>query len=75
MISSIGNKIAAIVPMTVTTIPTWLPFSFGKMDSEETPAEYASRKVVVTVEKITINKAAIPSPAFTMITAMSDSPV
>ena len=39
------------------------------------PPIQASRKVVVTVENTRIISAAMPSPALTMMTAMSYSPV
>ena len=70
-----GNSIAAAVPMTVTAMAVFLPSSFSERDSAEIPADHASRKVVVTVENTRITSAAMPSPAFTMITAISYSPV
>ena len=73
--SSIGKSIAATVPMTVTTTATHLPESFLERLSEEMPALQASRKVVVTVERMRITSAAMPRPAFTMMRAMSPSPV
>ena len=61
--------------MIVTTIAAYFPLILLKMDSLEIPAEYASRNVVVTVEKTMISRPAILSPAFSKICAMSDSPV
>ena len=75
VISSIGNNIAATVPITVTAIVTYFPFNFDKIVSLDIPAEYASRNVVVTVENTTIKSPIIPSPAFTIICATSLSPV
>ena len=75
VISASGRKIAPTVPMTVTATAASLPFTFAESDSPETPAEYASRKVVVTVENTMIKSPAMPRPAFTMICAISDSPV
>ena len=75
VISSIGNKIAATVPMTVTTMAVFLPSSLAERLSAEMPADQASKKVVVTVENTKITSAAMPSPALTMMTAMSYSPV
>ena len=53
----------------------FLPLIFPERDSAEIPADQASRKVVVTVENTKITRAAMPSPAFTIMTAMSYSPV
>ena len=66
---------APAAPMTVTAMAVFFPFSFLERDSAEIPADQASRKVVVTVENTRITSAAMPRPAFTMITAMSYSPV
>ena len=66
---------AAAVPMTVTAMAVFLPLNFADRLSAEMPALHASRKVVVTVEKTKMTSAAMPSPALTMITAMSYSPV
>ena len=52
-----------------------MPESFFDRLSEEMPALQASRKVVVTVERMRMTSAATPSPAFTMMRAMSPSPV
>ena len=73
--SARGKKTAPAVPTMVTATANHLPFIFDDNDSLETPAEYASRKVVVTVENTMINRPAMPRPAFTMICAISDSPV
>ena len=75
VMSSIGKRMAATVPMTATTMAVFLPFSFAERLSAEIPALHASKKVVVTVESTKITSAAIPSPAFTIMTAMSYSPV
>ena len=75
VILSIGYTIAAIVPSTVTTIATCFPFHLFTTVSLEIPAEYASRNVVVTVENTMIRSPAIPRPAFSMICAISYSPV
>ena len=75
VISSMGNRMAPAIPITVTTTATHFPLIFSPRDSLEIPAEYASRKVVVTVENTMIRRPAIPSPAFTIIWAISDSPV
>ena len=56
-------------------MPTARPETGRTMLSLETPAEYASRYVVVTVERMTTPSPATPSPACSMICAMSDSPV
>lgn len=45
------------------------------MVSLDTPAEKASRKVVVTVENTTMTSAATLRPAFSIICAISVSPV
>ena len=73
--SSMGNRMAPTVPMTVTAIATCLPFSLAQMLSEEMPALHASRKVVVTVDSTRITSAAMPRPACTMMAAMSLWPV
>ena len=57
---SIGRKTAPIVPSAVTISATVLPLGFEEIVSKEIPAENASRKVVVTVERITITRAAQP---------------
>ena len=75
VISSMGNSIAPTAPMTVTPMAVFLPLIFPERDSAEIPADQASRKVVVTVENTKITRAAMPSPAFTIMTAMSYSPV
>ena len=75
MILSIGYTIAAIVPMMVTMIAAHFSGIFSEIDTQDTPAEYASRNVVVTVENTMISRPTIPNPAFSMICAMSDSPV
>ena len=66
---------APAVPAAATAAAVHFPFSFGLRDSAEIPADQASRKVVVTVDKIRMARAAIPRPALTMTAAMSDSPV
>lgn len=71
VILSIGYTIAAAVPITVTTIATCFPFHLLTTVSLEIPAEYASRKVVVTVENTMIRSPRMPRPAFNMICAMS----
>ncbi len=75
VISSMGNRMAPATPTRVVTMATVLPLSFPDRDSAEIPADQASRKVVVTVENTRITRAAMPRPAFTMMTAMSYSPV
>ena len=75
VILSIGYTIAARAPTTVTAMAIYFPFSLWLRVSLEIPAEYASRKVVVTVEKMMISSPTIPRPAFTMIWAISLSPV
>ena len=70
-----GQITAATVPITVTATAAYLPLILLKMDSKEIPAEYASRKVVVTVEKTMMSSPATPSPALTMISAMSEPSV
>ncbi len=75
VILSIGYTIAATVPITVTTMATCFPFHLLKQSQLEIPAEYASRNVVVTVENTMIRSPAMPRPAFTMICAISYSPV
>ena len=54
---------------------TNLPLILPDRDSLDTPAEYASRKVVVTVENTIISSPATPRPALSIICAISDSPV
>ena len=73
VISSIGNTIAPKVPITVTATATHLDFILENIDSVDTPAEYTSKNVVVTVERTTIKSPIIPSPAFSKILAISDS--
>ena len=73
--SSMGNSMAPAVPSRAAPTAIHLPESRGLMDSAEMPADQASRKVVVTVDRIRMARAARPRPAFTMMTAMSDSPV
>ena len=71
------KRTAPMVPMMVTIMATCLPrpFSLSERDSAEMPEDQASRKVVVTVERTRMRRAAMPRPALTMTTAMSDSPV
>ena len=66
---------APSVPMTVTTMAVFLPSSLADRLSAEMPALHASKNVVVTVENTRMTSAAMPSPALTMMTAMSYSPV
>ena len=75
VMSSMGQIIAAAVPITVTIMAAVLPLIFFEMVSQETPAEKASKNVVVTVENTTITSAAMLSPAFSIICAMSVWPV
>ena len=70
-----GNVEAAPVPTTVTATAAHFSFIPEEMDTLDTPAEYASRNVVVTVDSTTIRSPVRPSPAFTMMTEMSYSPV
>ena len=72
---SIGKIIAAAVPIIVTATAINFSGSFSQIVLAETPALYASRNVVVTVERINMKSATIPSLAFTIIFAMSVSPV
>ena len=72
---SIGRKTAPIVPSAVTINATVFPLGFEEIVSKEIPAENASRKVVVTVERITITRAAHPSPDFKRMSEMSVSEV
>ncbi len=75
--SSMLKRAAPSVPMTVTTAAIVFPFPLSRpsRDSAEMPADQASRKVVVTVERIRMIRAATPRPAFAIIPAMSDWPV
>ena len=66
---------APMIPITVAATAIHFPLIFLDKDSLEIPADHASKNVVVTVENTIINYPAIPSPAFTMICAISDSPV
>ena len=70
-----GKHMAAPVPMTVAPMATFLPSIFPERDSAEIPADQASRKVVVTVDRTRITSAAMPRPALTIMAAMSPSPV
>ena len=70
-----GKRTAPAVPSRAAPTAIHFPGSRGLTDSAETPADQASRKVVVTVDKIRITRAAMPRPALTMMTATSDSPV
>ena len=51
VMSSIGKQMAQTVPMTVTMSAAYLRLIFDDRDSAEMPALYASRNVVVTVER------------------------
>ena len=75
VMSSIGKQMAQTVPMTVTMSAAYLPLIFFDRDSAEMPALYASRNVVVTVERMRMSSAATPRPALTIMSAMSPSPV
>ena len=79
VMSARGRMIAPSVPKAVTISATILPEIFlpngAPMDSDETPALFASKNVVVTVEKMMMIRPAAPMPVFSMICAMSDSPV
>ena len=72
---SMGYTIAAMVPMAVTISAAHFSGIFSEIETQETPAEYASKKVVVTVENTIIKRPTTPRPAFTIICAMSYSPV
>ena len=63
--------IAATVPRAATMIATTFADTFFVIDSNETPADHASRNVVVTVEKMIINIPAMPNPAAFMMPARS----
>ena len=63
------------MPTTVTTMAQVFPWTLAVSDSAEIPALHASRNVVVTVDRIRMTSAAIPSPAFSITTEISDSPV
>ena len=75
MMLSMLKRQAPTVPITVAMMPTVLPLSFFERLSQETPALKASRKVVVTVESIMMSSADTPSPALSIIWAMSLPPV
>ena len=75
VMSSMGNSMAAAVPTAVTATAVHFPLIRALSDSAEMPADQASRKVVVTVDKTRITSAARPRPALTMMTAISLSPV
>lgn len=60
-----GRNTAPNTPKKVTPIATHLPFILFEIDSLDTPAEYASKNVVVTVENTIIKSPAMPRPAFT----------
>ena len=70
-----GNRMAPATPTMVTTMAVFFPSSLWDRDSAEIPADQASKNVVVTVEKTRMTRAATPRPAFTIMTAMSYSPV
>ena len=72
---SMLKRTAPAVPRIATTTAASFPLIFGESVSEEIPALNASKKVVVTVERIMITSPAMPSPALTIIEAMSLSPV
>ncbi len=72
--SVIGTKMANTMPSTVRLIAVVFSDNFGKMLTKLTPAENASRYVVVTVAKIMINNGQRPSPVFNITAAMSVSP-
>lgn len=74
VILSIGYTIAAAVPITVTTIATCFPFHLLTTVSLEIPAEYASRKVVVTVENTMIRSPRMPRPAFNFLSESKNHP-
>ena len=61
--------------MIVTTTAAHFSFILEEIDTDETPAEYASKKVVVTVENTIIKSPTTPSPVFNIIWAISYSPV
>ena len=73
--SSIGKTMAPMVPSRAAAMAAYFPGILFEMDSKEIPAESASKNVVVTVEKMMISSPAVPRPAFSMICAMSLSPV
>ena len=75
VILSMGNIMAAAVPMTVTATAAHFSLIFWEMDTLDTPADYASRKVVVTVESTMMSRPVSPRPAFTIMMEMSYSPV
>ena len=56
VISVIGKNIAPIVPIIVTATASHLLLIFLVIASPETPAEYASKNVVVTVDKTIIKR-------------------
>ncbi len=70
----IGVNMAITVPSTHIIIDAVFSLTFLFIFVKLTPAEYASRNVVVTVDSNTIAKAATPSPAFNKICAISDEP-
>ena len=72
--SSMGKTMAPAVPITVTATATGFVFRNLLMLPALTPAEKASRNVVVTVEKMIMTRPRIPTPALTMILAMSSVP-
>ena len=73
--SSIGKIIAHMVPITPAVTAAHFSFILDERDTLETPAEKASRKVVVAVESITMRRPITPRPALSIITAISLSPV
>ena len=74
VISSIGYRIAAMVPTIVTITAMPLLEAPLQMVVLDTPAEYASIKVVVTVEKMITMRPARPRPAFIMMVMMESPP-
>ena len=61
-------------PRTQTATPTSLGFNLPTRVLEDSPALYASRKVVVVVEMRTMSSAPTPSPMLLMPTAMLSCP-
>ncbi len=68
---SIGKRIAQTAPITVTITAVHFSDAFAQIVLKEIEALQASRKVVVTVERMITTRAAFPRPALSMICAMS----
>ena len=65
---------ASAHPTTAATMPQMRPSRRFETDSAETPADCASRNVVVTVENTTTITPTMPKPAWLSTEAMSSEP-